>query len=317
MGLFQFYTKPGKGVRKEDVSQKFGVKRFFTTFVDKFWKLSILNLLFFLVNLPLFSMFAYLAGVGGVPYQTPSGVLFQPLAGVMLHGENPIFQTFYGVVGVQVEHTYPTLFTNILFYVGLLSLLTFGLACAAMTYVQRNFVKAQPTDLAVDFFTCIKRNWKQAILMGLLDLFFVFVIAYDAVSYLYANQSFTMLLMLYATGFLSILYLLMRPYMYLMMVTFDIKISRIIKNSLILTAKAIGRNLLCGILSALVLLLNVVAFALLPSLGVGMFFIFTVSIAWFFQVYAAWPVVKKYMIDPYYEETSEEPEEEAVFQDRG
>jgi hypothetical protein len=63
----------------------------------------------------------------------------------------------------------------------------------------------------------------------------------------------------------------------------------------------------------------VVVFGFIPSLGVGMLFIFTVSIAWFFQVFGAWPVIKKHMIDPFYEEKtqSEAEKEEVVFMDRG
>ena len=175
MGLFNGFIKPGKGVKKSDVGKKFGFKRFFTTFGDKFWKLVTLNLLFFLVNIPLFCVFAYLAGVGGVPYQTPTSVLFQPLYGVMMHGENPALNALYGVVGVQVQHSYPSTITNILLGIGLLSLLTFGIGSAAMTYVQRNFVKGEPVDTAEDFFLSIKRNWKQTLLLGLVDLLLLFV----------------------------------------------------------------------------------------------------------------------------------------------
>ena len=48
-------------------------------------------------------------------------------------------------------------------------------------------------------------------------------------------------------------------------------------------------------------------------------FIFTVSIAWFFQIYGSWPTIKKHMIDPFYEEKSvnEENKEDADFTDRG
>ncbi len=317
MGLFHRYTTPGRGVTKEEAAASFGLRRFFSTFADKFWKIITLNLLFFLVNLPIFFYFASLAGVGGVPYSSPAGVLFQPLEGVLLHGQNPALQALGGVVGIQVLTAYPSVWTNLLSLVGALTLITFGLASAAMTYVQRNFVQARPTEVASDFFSCIKRNWKQSILLGLIDLLFVFVIAFDLVNYLYANQSFSMLLMLYATAVISILYLLMRPYLYLMSVTFDIKIPRMIKNSFLLATRAIGRNLLCGVVALAVLVLNVLVFAFLPSMGVAMLFIFTVSIAWFVQIYGAWPVVKKYMIDPYYEETPAESSQESVFEDRG
>jgi len=317
MGLFNAYIKPGKGIKKQDVSEKFGFKRFFSTFGDKFWKLVTLNLLFFLVNASVFALFAYLASVGGVPYRTPTSVLFQPLQGVMLHGDNPALNALYGVVGIQTQHAYPSAITYVLLGIGLLTVFTFGIATAAMTYIQRNFVKGEPVDLAEDFFLCIRRNFKQAVLLGLFDLLFVFVIFFDLVNYFYANQSFAFLLMLYATFFISLLYLIMRPYMYLMCVTFDIKIAKIIRNSCILAVTGLGRNVFCGIFSLAVILLNVLLFGMIPSLGVGMLFVFTVSIAWFFQVYGAWPVIKKHMIDPFYEEKTVSASEEAVFQDRG
>ena len=247
-------------------------------------------------------------------------VLFQPLAGVMLHGENPALTSLFGVLGTQVEHGFPTTVSHILTAVGLLSIFTFGLGSAALTYVQRNFVRREPVEVAEDFFLCIKKNFKQALLLGIVDLLILFVIAFDLVSYFYAVENFGLLLMRYATGFLSILYLLMRPYFYLMCITFDLKITKIIKNACILAVAGIWRNLICGFLALLVLVLNVVVFGLIPSLGVGMLFIFTISVAWFFQIYGAWPVIKKHMIDPYYEEKGieeKEPETEAVFEDRG
>ncbi|MBR4288758.1 MAG: DUF624 domain-containing protein [Clostridia bacterium] len=318
MGLFNRYINPGKGIRKEDIEKKFGFRRFFSVFADKFWKLVTLNLLFFLINLPLFGIFAYFAGVGGEPFSAPTNVLYAPLYGVMLHGENPVLQALHGVVGVQVEHSTPTLLTNGLLCFGLLSVFTFGISSAAMTYIQRNFVKGTPVDLGDDFFHCIKKNWKQSILLGIVDLIAIFIICYDLISYVYVSASFGFLLLRYATIFISLLYLMMRPFMYLISITFDLKIGKIIKNSCILVAAGIGRGLLCGLAALAVLVLNVIVFNFIPSLGVGMLFIFTISIAWFFQVFGAWPVIKKHMIDPFYEETVvSEEETEAVFQDRG
>ncbi len=319
MGLFNGYIKPGKGVQKKDIAENFGFKRFFSTFGDKFWRIVTLNLIYFLVNCPIFGLFAYLAGVGGIPYMAPANVLYQPLHGVMLHGPNPALNALCGVVGVQVPSNYPSGWTYLLLGLGLLTLLTFGISNAAMTYIHRNFIRREPVDLAEDFWHCVKRNFKQAIPMGLIDLGICFVIYFDIVNYLYANQSFGMLILLYLTGFLAAIYLLMRPYMYLMCVTFDLKLTKILKNSWILAISGIGRNLFCSFFALLVLVLNVLVFAFIPSLGVGMLFIFTVSIAWFFQIYGAWPVIKRHMIDPYYEEAPAKAtqENEAVFQDRG
>ena len=318
MSLLNRYTRPGKGIKKEDKPRSFGFRRFFSQARDKFWKLVILNLLFFLVNLPVFGIFAYLAGVGGVPYHTPAGVLFQPLWGVMRHGQSPALQALQGVVGVQVVHRYPTWITYSLLGAGMLTLLTFGVATAAMTRIQRDFVRGDPVSVGEDFFDAIKTNFKQAMVLGLVDIGFTFVFLFDLVNYLYANQSFGFLVLLYATFFIFLLYLFMRPYLYLQCVTFEVKIPKMIKNAWILAVAGIRRNLLCFFFSALLIVVNILLFSFVPSMGVGMLFIFTVSFAWFFQIYGAWPVLKKHMIDPFYEETSTPPTHDApIFEDRG
>lgn len=319
MGLFNRYIKEGKGIKKEDVLKGFGFKKFFQLIGDKFWRLCTLNLLYFAVNLPVFGLLAYLSTVGGIRYFAPANVLYQPLHGVMLHGSNPALEALRGVVGVQIESYYPGTVTKILLYIGCLTILTFGIGNAAMTYIQRNFVKDEHTDLGSDFFGCIRRNWKQSILLGIFDLLFAFVAAFDVISYANSNGSFVMLLLFYLTIFLTILYLFMRPYMYIMAVTFDIRFFKIIKNSYILAIAGMKRNLLCGLAAALILFLNFEIYMFVPALGTILLFLMSLSLAWFMQIYGAYPVVKKHMIDPFYTEKSEAELKEggAVFTDRG
>lgn len=317
MGLFNSYSKPGKGVKKSDVTKEFTFKRFFVTLGDKFWNIVVLNLIFFATNLPVFGLWAYTASVAGVAYQHPASVLFQPLAGVMRLDSSPALNTLYGVTGIQVENYYPSSFTYVFLWVGLLTLLTFGISTAAMTYVLRNFIRREPADLGQDYFGSIKKNWKQAILLGLIDVLFVFVIAFDLVSYLTGNRGFLMLVMLYLTVFLAFLYATMRPYLYLQIVTFEIKIPKAIKNAYILSIAGFGRNLLFTLLSAFVAAADYILFLFLPPLGAALFFLLTVALMWYVQLYGAWPVLKKHMIDPFYEEKKIDPEQEAVFEDRG
>ena len=318
MKLFERYAKPGKGVTKEQAADRFGFRHFFVLLRDKFWNLVLLNFLFFVVNLPVLGLLAYLANVGGNAFQAPVNPLFGPMQGVLRHGVTPFTGTLYGVLGTQVEGYYPSTLTYVFLGVGTLTVITFGLGYAAMTYVQRNFVKGEPTTPLEDFFSAIRRNWKQGILLGILDLVMIFVILFDLTSYYYSNNSFGFLILFYLTVFLSILYFFMRPYLYLQIVTFNVRIPKAIKNSYIMALAGVKRNLLCTVLSALLMVLNYVVFVFLPSIGVFMVFLLTVSLAWFLQIFAAWPVVKKYMIDPYYkEEKPDDSREEAVFTDRG
>ncbi len=313
------YTTPGKGVKKSDVSLRFGFRNCFSIFADKFWKLPLLNLLFFVVNAPLFGIFAYLAGVGGTPYRAPASVIFQPLYGASLHGAHPALLSQFGAFGVQIGNHYPRTFSYILLGIGLMTVFTFGVSFAAMTYIQRNFVRREPVDLGPDFLYCIKKNWKQSIVLGLCDLLFLGLIAMDmTILQTSGNFDFGALVVYYGVLVISLLYLMMRPFLYLLSVTFELKLFKLIKNSWILTIAGIGRNLLCFLAAALVPILNFVIYLMIPSLGIGMLFLFTVSVAWFFQVYGAWPTVKKHMIDPFYEEKSvSEESEETVFVDRG
>ncbi len=317
MGLFNRYTKPGKGVKKSDVIKKFTFKRFFVTLGDKFWNIVVVNLIFFATNLPLFALWAYTATVGGVAYPHPANVLFQPLAGIMKIAPSPALTALYGTVGTQVENYYPSAVTYVLLGVGLLTLLTFGVTNAAMTFVLRNFIRREPVDLAPDYFGTMKKNWKQGIALGLIDALFLFVIGFDIVTYLTGGGSFVLLLMLYLTVFLAFLYFCMRPYLYLQIVTFDVTIRKAMKNAYILAIAGIGRNLLFTLLSLGVGALDLLLFLFLPPLGAALFFLVTVALMWFVQLYGAWPLVKQHMIDPFYEEKEIEPEEEAVFRDNG
>ncbi|MBQ3866616.1 MAG: YesL family protein [Clostridia bacterium] len=318
MGLFNGFSKPGKGVKKQDVTKEFTARRFFTTLGDKFWRIVVLNMLFFATNLPVFGLWASAASVGGVKYLHPANVLFQPLAGVIRHGASPVLNALYGVVGVQVENYYGSAITRVLFWVGLLVIFTFGVSTAAMTFILRNFIRREPADLGADYFGTIRKNWKQGILLGLLDVLFIFVIAFDLVSYLTTARSFLMLIMMYLTIFLSFLYFCMRPYLYLQIITFDVKLGRAVKNAYIMAIAGIWRNLLFAVIAIAIAAANVVLFMFLPPVGAVAFFALTVALCWYVQLYGAWPVLKKHMIDPFYEEKEISPAaEEAVFRDQG
>ena len=91
-----------------------------------------------------------------------------------------------------------------------------------------------------------------------------------------------------------------------MLINFDLPVRKIFKNALIFTALGFKRNILsalwiiiiAAINLALVLLLlpaNIIVPIILPLVYFAAFALFTTT-------YAAYPIIKKYMIDPYYDE---------------
>ena len=93
-------------------------------------------------------------------------------------------------------------------------------------------------------------------------------------------------------------YLMMRNYFYLLLITFDLSIWKIIKNSLIFTLLGFKRNIVAFIGMLLVVGLEILIFGIFIPLGIIFPFIFLFSLPMFFGVFAAYPKIKEIMIDP-------------------
>ena len=108
---------------------------------------------------------------------------------------------------------------------------------------------------------------------------------------------------MYAMTFaLILLYVVFRFYIYMLIVTFNIKITKAIKNALIFTVVGLKRNILALLGLGVVTALAVGMVLLLLPVGVGVTVIlpllYYLGVSAFIYNYAAYPVIKKYMIDP-------------------
>ena len=115
----------------------------------------------------------------------------------------------------------------------------------------------------------------------------------------------------------------MRFYLYLQLVTCEMSIGKMFKNSFLLMALGIKRNIV-GLISAIAfLVLFLYIWILMPQVAIIAICMFAFSFLTFIGVYCAYPVMKRYVIDPYYEDHPDErPEDpwstnERVFIDRG
>ena len=115
--------------------------------------------------------------------------------------------------------------------------------------------------------------------------------------------------MFFTISALIILYALMRPYIYLMLITFDIKTSKIFKNALIFSILGIKRNIMAVLGIVLMAALNVALIILGLSINFAVpiilpFFYF-LAFSGFMSAYAVWPVIEKYMIQPFEKENGD------------
>ncbi len=313
LNLFNIMNRDGKGVEKDsvlNVLEKPNIANFFKLLGRKINQLLSINMFFIFGNFPvLFALFAF-AGYTSHTVFAPGSGLFTALKGSMYFNMSPVTATLNGIYGIQAEMTVPTVFTYVFYGLALLVFVTFGLVNVGTTYILRNIVRGEPIFMWSDFWYAIKRNIKQGIIFGIIDLFISLMLVYDLFFFKSNMGSNTMLMIFYFLSFgMIFIYFFMRMYTYLMMITFDLSIFKLLKNSVFFAILGIKRNIMCLIGIALTLLVNFLIYSWLPPIGIILPFVFTIALCAFISVYCAYPKIKEIMIDPYYKEVKTESEE--------
>lgn len=311
------YSLDGKGVPK-DVDEPRNFKFYFKLLGRNLNRLLSINMLLVFTNFPIFFLLFAVSGNLNTTSYSPVSSLFGPMYGALkISGEtSPLVSALNGVHGLQVEISVPTTATYVFYALGALALLTFGLSVVGTTYIIRNIVKGEPIFFWQDYKHAIKRNFKQGLIFGIIDVAVSFLIFYDIIFFAANASSYLTSLMFYVAIAIGIIYFVMRYYIYLMMLTFKLSLYKLIKNAFIFSVVGFKRNFL-GTLGIIVLILSSYGLLMVfPPLGALLPFIITVAIGQFTAIYTAWPKIYSIMIEPY-EEKKEEEYIEPIFKDRG
>ena len=304
--LFSGYAKDGKGIEKDDVITNYDFFSFFKLYGRRFIKLIWVNALYIMGNFPVFFLLLALSGMFSNVGVAPASEVFPVINGIHIaSGEfAPSYAALLGIHGQMAPVYANTVVTYILYALSALAIFTFGPVNAACAYIVKNLVKGEPIFMWDDFKMTIKNNWKQAVPMGILDLVMCALCSYALILYYYNYNNYYM--MFYPMILVFILYIFMRFYVYTMMVTFDLKFFRILKNAAIFTLIGFGRNLLMFFGCVLLVLFTMWLYTLFVPLAVISIFMILFSGCTFMGTYAAWPKIQKYMIDPYYKKSEME-----------
>ncbi|MBR2500185.1 MAG: YesL family protein [Clostridia bacterium] len=274
MGFFSpNFAKAGKGVSKEKAMKR----DYFDILGLRFWDLIKINLLYVLCNIP-------------------AVILCVLLGSIFWTKENIVFYLEHILVGNNL-----VVFSMV---IPLFPLCLTGPFTAGLTYIVRNFVKREPVFLFSDFFEHSKKNIKQSLIINVI-LFVIFsVFASASAYYLISSNSIFARAMLI---FVAIMLCSLAFYVYPLMVSFELKIKDIIKNSWIFALSKLFQNLF--------FLIILVA---LHLSGTGLYgghaaLIWTVLmvvflIAWsaYTVNYYAWHVIEMYMFKDENEEDNNE-----------
>ena len=305
------FNRDGKGISKKEADLKPGFKRFFISYKNNFGKLVSTNIIFVLGNFPLFFLIAALAGVTKVDAFLPFSDLFQNIGGLFqADGEMTAYKlSLFALEGLQDQTLVPTAWTYVFYGISALSLFTFGPINASTAYIIRNMVSGEPVFVWSDFRYALKRNLKQSIPYGMIDIGICAILIWNIYNNV-VSGSFLTSLFFWTNVIIFIFYFFMRYYMYVQMVTFKLTVFKMLKNSLIFSLLGFKRNivalfgiLLCIVLEVMFLLgLGGVLVPLAIAAPLAIMF----STLAYMKVYASYFKIKEVMIDPYYEEHPEE-----------
>jgi len=235
---------------------------------------------------------------------------------------------------------------SLLYWLMCLPVLTVGLADVGIAYIARNFARRKPVFMASDFFDTIKKNWKQALPVGIINLLITAVLLFAMGFYfVYWESHLFVKIGFIVTGCIFVMFSFLKYYINFLIITFNLSIKQLYRNSLLLSSAGLKENLIIsGVLVALyaflfglpLLWIYVFEDAVITIVMAILTLLFLPGVQWLVTQFCVFPVIKKHMIDPYYEEHPEEAKrdkallnlfddtddeeeggEETVFTDRG
>lgn len=300
------YTKPGKGVEKNE-KPKPAFIRFFIVLWNKRWKIMGINFLYVVFNL-LMAAIAYLVFSGCISlYCGYTGdKLLETLNSASL--TDPVFEIYWKMLFFFVA------------FVTSVPMFAIGPFRAGFTYIFKSFYKEEPVFLWTDFITKSRSNLKLGIQASIINFLGTLVVCMSTMAMFVISKPEYEMPFLFCfiewalVIFFGVLIAMLSLYVYPMMVTFNVNLKQLYKNSFILCIVKWFRNLLVLLLDALIIALPLV---LLPTTN---YIVFVLMLVLYFalipgiiaevNMFTVYPVLKKYMIDNVNADKSEKPEEE-------
>ena len=306
--LWQRILKDGKGVDKKDVIKGYSLKNSFRLYFRRITNLMTINLFYIFGNFPVLFIFLALSGYFSNLSSEPQSPFFPLLYGIKTAGgESPLLEILFGVWGKMGETVAPTTVTYILLGIGALFIITFGLVNVGCTYLIRETVRGEHIFIFDDFFSAIKNNFGKGLLFGVIDFAMLFACGYSILWYRAKYSVYYILF--FCSIFMMAVYLFVRIYMYLMIVTFDISFVKMIKNSFIFAILNLGRNILALLSCVAICFVAFLASNLFMPIGIIFAILLLFSTMTYISIYAGYPKVEERMITPYYKNSPREAEE--------
>ena len=248
------------------------------------------------------------------------------------------FVVFFEILGRKF---WKLCIVNLLYVVAFLPIVTRGLADAGLAHITRSYAREKHAFIGSDFLETVKKNWKQALPVGILNMVLTALIVF-AVSMYYepAAAGNTMAFIgLVLTMSVYVIFTVMKYYIPFLLITFKYNLRQLYRNARLLVGVGWKPNLVISLV--LLVCYGLMALLLLLPNSLGIAFIFLIylfvfpAFRAFLIQFAIFPTIRRVIIDPYYEkhpdedkekrrelgleipDDEQEEQEEAIFVDRG
>lgn len=201
---------------------------------------------------------------------------------------------------------------NLVYSLISLPVVTGGLANVGLTHVARNTARDKHSFGLSDFFETIRKNFKQGLIMGIINAVVYALILFDAYFFFINEGTFSIIGVGISCSILLI-FTMMNYFIWTLIITFKFSLKQVIRNSFKFVFINFKNNLICFFSLALVYAVNIGLLFLLQK-----YFLFVLTLELLIYLltfpgfkfllvqYCVFPSIKKYIIDPYYLEHPDE-----------
>lgn len=209
----------------------------------------------------------------------------------------------------------------------LLFMVTIGPATAGVTKIMRKYTLEKNSFIIHDFFKAFKDNFAKSSVVGFVDVLLCISIYAGIEVYpvlVKESGSSLMYIPLIITLSLAIVVIMMNFYMFLMIIATDLSFKNLIKNSFALAFLDIKKSILTFFIVAAVIASMILFIPLFVLMVILPFFPF--GILAFLVCFNSYPVIQKYVINPYYASigqvnpelcVDDDDDDEPIFEDMG
>ncbi|MDE7225408.1 MAG: DUF624 domain-containing protein, partial [Ruminococcus sp.] len=205
-----------------------------------------------------------------------------------------------------------------------------GPATAGMTKVMRAFLIEKHTFVIRDFFRGYRENFGKACIIGVVDVIaglsaYACCKFYPYCAEIYNSKLFYIPLVISLSVLLIVF--MMNYYIFLMLTATDLSMKNLIKNSFALAFVSLKSNLITTLMIIFFIILMGLIFLFATGFAIIILPFFPLALTWFIVCFNSYPVIQKFVINPYYDSIGEiNPEladagsdidEEPIFEDMG